>query len=112
MKITCPPPQVIFVGFESNQQGQAASQEHASSSWPVTFQGAFFSSSRAFAAAAAESRTMTARTDFRRMLYLLFSCSEKSISQRVHRVSILLWVAPEVNEMTDKYREGVDPNPD
>src|SRR5512141_2010169 len=39
-----PPLQSIFVGFESNQHGQAASQEHASSSWPDTFQGVVFSS--------------------------------------------------------------------
>jgi hypothetical protein len=39
MKSTWPPPQVIFVGLELNQHGQAASQEHASSSWPVIFHG-------------------------------------------------------------------------
>src|SRR5450759_871457 len=62
MKITWPPPQVIFVGFESNQQGQAASQEQASSSWPETFQGAFFSS--AAAARAPARRSVRTRTDF------------------------------------------------
>src|SRR5580765_8761647 len=44
MKITWPPPQVIFVGLESNQHGHAASQEHASSRSPLTFHGVFFSS--------------------------------------------------------------------
>src|ERR1700681_4484664 len=39
MKRTWPPPHIIFVGLESNQQGQAASQEQASSSWPVIFHG-------------------------------------------------------------------------
>src|SRR6266403_2260089 len=39
MKSTWPPPHVIFVGLESNQHGQAASQEQASSSWPVIFHG-------------------------------------------------------------------------
>src|SRR6266436_381157 len=39
MKSTWPPPQVIFVGLELNQHGQAASQEHASSSCPVIFHG-------------------------------------------------------------------------
>src|SRR5713101_7390926 len=62
MKITWPPPQVIFVGLESNQQGQAASQEHASSSWPETFQGVFFSSARE---TAVESATRRARKDSR-----------------------------------------------
>src|ERR1700693_720707 len=65
MKITWPPPQVIFVGFESNQQGQAASQEHASSNWPETFHGAFFSS--AVAARAPARRSVRTRTDFVRM---------------------------------------------
>src|SRR5947199_966931 len=39
MKSTCPPLQVIFVGLESNQHGQAASHEQASSSCPVIFHG-------------------------------------------------------------------------
>jgi hypothetical protein len=39
MKSTCPPPQVIFVGLESNQHGHAASHEQASSSCPVIFHG-------------------------------------------------------------------------
>src|SRR6266446_6403722 len=39
MKSTWPPPQVILVGLESNQHGQAASQEQASSSCPVIFHG-------------------------------------------------------------------------
>src|SRR5512141_2727496 len=39
MKSTNPPLQFIFVGFEPNQQGHAASQEHASSSCPDIFQG-------------------------------------------------------------------------
>ena len=39
MKRTWPPPQVIFVGLELNQHGQAASQEQASSSCPVIFHG-------------------------------------------------------------------------
>jgi hypothetical protein len=37
MKSTWFPPHVIRVGLESNQHGQAALQEHASSSWPVIF---------------------------------------------------------------------------
>src|SRR5712691_5795052 len=44
MKTTWPPLQCIRVGLESNQQGQAASHEHASSRAPLTFQGVFFSS--------------------------------------------------------------------
>src|SRR6266568_7114399 len=39
MKSTWPPPQVILVGLEPNQQGHAASHEQASSSWPVIFHG-------------------------------------------------------------------------
>src|SRR5260370_3488252 len=50
MKRTWPPPQVIFVGLELNQHGQAASQEQASSSCPVIFQGVLsFGSSVALA---------------------------------------------------------------
>src|SRR5712692_4065422 len=44
MKTTWPPLQCIRVGFESNQHGQAASQEQASSRAPLTFQEVFFSS--------------------------------------------------------------------
>src|SRR6266508_4626554 len=72
MKITCPPPQVIFVGFESNQQGQAASQEHASSSCPDTFHDVFFSSADTAAARPARSTAMT-RNDFVRIFESSFS---------------------------------------
>src|SRR5262249_46261964 len=44
MNNTWPPPQVIFVGFEPNQHGHAALQEHASSSCPVFFHGTLVSS--------------------------------------------------------------------
>src|ERR1700737_4676343 len=50
MKSTCAPSHVIFVGLDPNQHGQAASHEHASSSWPVIFHGvlsAFSSAARA-----------------------------------------------------------------
>src|SRR5215216_1449951 len=39
MKSTWPPLHVIFVGFELNQHGHAASHEQASSSWPVIVHG-------------------------------------------------------------------------
>src|SRR6267154_115886 len=39
MNTICPPPQVILVGFEPNQQGQAALQVQASSSWPTIRHG-------------------------------------------------------------------------
>src|SRR6266581_7434719 len=39
-----PPPQAIRVGFDPNQQGHAALQEQASSSWPTIFQAAFLGS--------------------------------------------------------------------
>src|SRR5437867_8218043 len=55
MKTTCPPLQFIFVGFESNQQGHAASQEQASSRSPETFHGVFFSSADAAATAPAKT---------------------------------------------------------
>src|SRR6266571_3471688 len=55
MKSTWPPPQVIFVGLELNQHGHAASHEHASSSWPVIFQGVL--SFGSFAARAGALRT-------------------------------------------------------
>src|SRR5437867_9310492 len=44
MKLTWPPLQCDRVGFESNQQGHAALQEHASSMTPETFQEVFLSS--------------------------------------------------------------------
>jgi len=58
MKSAKPPLQFILVGFESNQHGQAASQEHASSSWPETFHGgvAVFASAAVAAAAVSERR--------------------------------------------------------
>src|SRR6266542_177456 len=74
MKMTWPPPQVIFVGFESNQHGQAASQEQASSNWPETFQGAFFSSARA-ASMPARRRSST-RTVFLRIFSPPFFAAE------------------------------------
>src|SRR5258706_5160764 len=51
MKMNCPPPQVMRVGFEPNQQGQAALHEHASSSWPTIFHGV--AAARALRASAA-----------------------------------------------------------
>src|SRR5439155_6153742 len=64
MKMNCPPPQVMRVGFEPNQQGQAALNEHASSSWPTIFQGVFGASvlvaSAARATRAAPARAITA----------------------------------------------------
>src|SRR5258706_3162824 len=95
MKITWPPPQVIFVGLESNQQGQAASQEHASSSWPETFQGSFFSSP-ARAAKAPASRTSTARIDFARMAGLLF------VLQRAYRTGVDLSKGPAEGTSNDR----------
>src|SRR6185369_16551619 len=100
MNITWPPPQVIFVGFESNQQGQAASQEQASSSCPETFQGSFFSSP-ARAAAAPASRTRTARSDFARIASLLFLSDEHTAA-----VSILLRDAAEVTSNGGEIQRG------
>src|SRR2546425_64465 len=56
----------MCVGLEPNQQGQAALQEHASSSWPTIFQGvlagAVFMASAAWTPRAAPARA-TATTD-------------------------------------------------
>src|SRR5207245_7741849 len=41
MNRTWPPPHVMRVGFEPNQQGQAALHEQASSSWPTILQEVF-----------------------------------------------------------------------
>src|SRR2546428_9425734 len=101
MKITWPPPQVILVGLESNQQGQAASQEHASSSWPETFQGSFFSSP-ARAVTAPASRTSTARIDFAPMASLLLIGSEEHTAA----VPILLRHAPEGLRNDGQIRRG------
>src|SRR6266568_9053250 len=58
MKSTWPPPQVILVGLESNQHGQAASHEQASSSWPVIFHGVLsFGLSAALAVEAKQKKT-------------------------------------------------------
>src|SRR2546426_11870134 len=72
--MNCPPPQVMRVGLEPNQQGQAALQEHASSSWPTIFQGvlagAGFVASAAWTLRAAPARataTTAWNTDFRIM---------------------------------------------
>jgi hypothetical protein len=66
MKSAKPPLQFILVGFESNQHGQAASQEHASSSWPETFHGGFAVFASAAVAAAASKRRRTDKMDERR----------------------------------------------
>ena len=47
---TWPPPQVMRVGLELNQHGQAALQEQASSSWPVIFHGTFAAAAASLAA--------------------------------------------------------------
>src|SRR6266496_988063 len=60
MKSTCPPPQVILVGLESNQQGHAASHEQASSSWPVIFHGVLSFGSSAAPAVEAKQKNVTA----------------------------------------------------
>src|SRR5437763_7667663 len=62
MKSTWPPPQVIFVGLELNQHGQAASHEQASSSWPVIFHGVLSFGSSAALAAKAKQKNVTAST--------------------------------------------------
>src|SRR6266480_55361 len=62
MKSTCPPPQVILVGLESNQHGHAASHEQASSSWPVIFHGVLSFGSSAALVIEAKQKNATART--------------------------------------------------
>src|SRR6266480_125548 len=62
MKSTWPPPQVILVGLESNQQGHAASHEQASSSWPVIFHGVLSFGSSAALAVEAKQKNVTAST--------------------------------------------------
>src|SRR6266542_1041420 len=88
MKMTWPPPQVIFVGFESNQHGQAASQEQASSNWPETFQGAFFSSARA--ASMPARRRSSARTVFLRIFSPPFFAAESIPRCATPRARLLL----------------------
>src|SRR2546425_5697586 len=74
MKMNCPPPQVMRVGFEPNQQGQAALHEHASSSWPTIFQGLFgvsvLGASAARATRAAPARVIAAN-DRNRVLRIM-----------------------------------------
>src|SRR5438093_12147593 len=60
MKSTWPPPQVILVGLELNQQGQAASHEQASSSWPVIFHGVLSFGSSAAPAVEGKQKNVTA----------------------------------------------------
>jgi hypothetical protein len=67
MKRANPPLQFIFVGFESNQHGQAASQEHASSSDPDTFHAVDFSSAVLAAAASRRSAVTAGRVSFKRI---------------------------------------------
>src|SRR5262249_37870692 len=52
MKRISPPPHAMRVGFEPNQQGHAAEQLHASSSWPVIFQAVFGASAKTMPRAA------------------------------------------------------------
>ena len=68
MKSAKPPLQFIFVGFESNQHGHAASQEQASSSWPEIFQGGAGGFASAANAAEAVSTRRTTRTPEERPL--------------------------------------------
>ncbi len=62
MKSAWPPPQVIFVGLELNQHGQAASHEQASSSWPVIFHGVLSFGSSTALAVEAKQKNATAST--------------------------------------------------
>src|SRR6266487_1837236 len=62
MKSTWPPPQVILVGLEPNQQGHAASHEQASSSWPVIFHGVLSFGSSTALAVEAKQKNATAST--------------------------------------------------
>src|SRR5947208_12882634 len=62
MKRTWPPPQVILVGLEPNQQGHAASHEQASSSWPVIFHGVLSFGSSTALAVEAKQKNATAST--------------------------------------------------
>jgi len=62
MKSTWPPPQVILVGLEPNQQGHAASHEQASSSWPVIFHGVLSFGSSTALAVEAKQKNVTAST--------------------------------------------------
>src|ERR1700693_6212091 len=75
MKRANPPLQFIFVGLESNQQGQAASQEQASSSWPDIFQEVDLALSPALSSAstgrAATRATPAKKAKRERMRYLL-----------------------------------------
>jgi hypothetical protein len=88
MKITWPPPQVIFVGLESNQHGHAASQEHASSRSPLTFHGVFFS----WPTAATDARnTAITRENFAIfMKILLVNSPEKDTAIRRLAAHLLL----------------------
>src|SRR5437763_5734382 len=73
MKSTCPPPQVILVGLESNQHGHAASHEQASSSWPVIFHGVLsFGSSTAPAVEAKQKNATTSAPNGERKSDLVF----------------------------------------
>ena len=69
MKMAKPPLQFILVGLEPNQQGHAASQEQASSSWPDIFQEVFLSSATTPSAVA--TRTNVRRSERKRMGHLL-----------------------------------------
>src|SRR5437899_13063772 len=57
MKLTWPPLQCERVGFEPNQQGQAASHEQASSMTPEAFQEVLFSSPARARALLSRNRT-------------------------------------------------------
>jgi hypothetical protein len=84
MKSANPPLQFIFVGFESNQQGQAASQEHASSSCPETFHDDDFSSpARATADPRRNRSDETMETSLERMGDLLVLVSDAIAGREV-----------------------------
>src|SRR5713226_8719086 len=75
MKSTWPPPQVIFVGLELNQHGQAASHEQASSSWPVIFHGVLsFGSSAALAVEVKQQNAVASAPSDERNSDVIFMC--------------------------------------
>src|SRR5215468_2413954 len=81
MKRTNPPLQFIFVGFESNQQGHAASQEQASSRSPEIFHGVDLAAglSSARAGPTANRTARTARRTRKRVMHTSFEGSVADI---------------------------------
>src|SRR6266496_4699388 len=86
MKSTWPPPQVILVGLEPNQQGHAASHEQASSSCPVIFHGVLsFGSSTALAVEAKQKNATASTPNDERRSDVVFMC--KILQPRASRTT-------------------------